>query len=789
MYSLGAILYELLGGRIPHSYTIDSNPGKTMDTLMGVNPRPLADVAPEAPVELVAICEKAMALAPSKRYASARALADDLSAWLEGRVVEAFETGRLLRFRKWKSRNRPLSRALEALVVLVVASTIALLVQDRLRIAAVEAKSRDNEQLAYTANLHSADLNLQTLRMNDARLRLDACPPELRGWEWRHLDYVSDASSLRMGGDDAEVRSIDVDERIGLYATAHDGGKIRLWDARDGSLQRVLEHPRGVGIVRFRPAANQIASGADDGAVRLLHCDDASRFERIPGRGDAVQALAVSLDGRFVATCDGAGRLLLCTVDERSDTVLTDPEAPGRWATAVAFAPEGRALAAGYATGEVLLWDVASEKPLARNALDPQSVAALAFSPPGDRLFAAIADQVVAFDAGDLTFEQVFTGHVAAVNAVAVDGGGRHLLTASADQTVRRWDVSRGTELEIYLGHVDEVSGVAFLGSGERFLSGSEDRTARLWSTGSEAVLVLVHENWVTSLAFRADGERLVSGSRDGTFRVWDAPSGELVERVEVGSGEEAGVDCVGWTADGSVVFGIREPDLLIDRGGDAGAQTRFERLDGHGHHPTAIAVHAPSGRILARYVESSPPLPGEHSLSIWEPGKSAPFLTLDGLGDGWATAFHPGGRTFATATGDLIHLRRVEDGVVEQVLRGAPSRIAAIAFHADGSLVAAAAARSILIWSEDDEDPVATLEGHEEAITSIAFSPAEDRLASGSLDGTVRVWDTSRGTQLLTLRGHESNVLAVAFSPDGSQIASASQDKTVRLWRAKPRW
>jgi WD40 repeat protein len=83
---------------------------------------------------------------------------------------------------------------------------------------------------------------------------------------------------------------------------------------------------------------------------------------------------------------------------------------------------------------------------------------------------------------------------------------------------------------------------------------------------------------------------------------------------------------------------------------------------------------------------------------------------------------------------------------------------------------------------------PLATqLAGHSGLVSTVAFSPNGNLLASASWDSTIRLWDTSDPDNPRPvgqpLRGHTSVVTFVAFSPDGKTLASSSIDNTVRLW------
>ncbi|KYC40905.1 hypothetical protein WA1_25145 [Scytonema hofmannii PCC 7110] len=78
------------------------------------------------------------------------------------------------------------------------------------------------------------------------------------------------------------------------------------------------------------------------------------------------------------------------------------------------------------------------------------------------------------------------------------------------------------------------------------------------------------------------------------------------------------------------------------------------------------------------------------------------------------------------------------------------------------------------------------TLQEHNSWVSSVAFNPESNILASGSHDQTVKLWDVNTGQCLKTLQGHTSWISSVAFSPQGDSLTSTSLDETIKLWNIK---
>jgi WD40 repeat protein len=156
------------------------------------------------------------------------------------------------------------------------------------------------------------------------------------------------------------------------------------------------------------------------------------------------------------------------------------------------------------------------------------------------------------------------------------------------------------------------------------------------------------------------------------------------------------------------------------------------------------------------------------------------PFLSFDSKGKFLAVLCRP----------ELI-VKILEVKTWEEIatLGGHENRASNVAFSPDGAFLASGGYdRTIKIWNVKTWEEIATLRGHVDIVYGVAFSSDGAFLASGSRDKTIKIWNVKTWEEIATLRGHDSEVYGVAFSPDGGYLASGSADKTIKIWDAHPK-
>jgi WD40 repeat protein/serine/threonine protein kinase len=453
-------------------------------------------------------------------------------------------------------------------------------------------------------------------------------------------------------------------------------------------------------------------------------------------------------------------------------------------------------------------------------------VDAVAFSPDGKSI--ASGDR-----SGKLTVRDIASGtvwfelpHGQYVHCVAYSPDGRLLASGSSDGTIKILDAASGrlvATLGGENGHRDGVIGVRFSPDGRHLVSGSFDNTAIIWdlATSQPTEILRGHNWWVWSAEFSPDGAWIVTAGQDGKAIVWGtqaairqrlealgqqvpattAPASQTIfDQYTEFNGHTGAVYAASFSPDGRMIATggydkfvmvwdpdkVKPIDLARQLEGKANrSPENYRRLAGH-LQPVWSVVFSPSGRVIASGSE-------DNAIRLWDVATGESEKILRGHGSAVHKAvFSPDGEWIASGAHDeTVRLWNIAGYQEVRVLhttvfRGHADGILSARFSSDGKqIITASRDRSAMLWNAATGERVRSFEeGHEFLATSAAFFPDGRRVATGAGDNSVRIWDITEGTQLKVI-SPTGRVGAVAVSPGGDWLASGSPGNELQIWDA----
>jgi WD40 repeat protein len=296
---------------------------------------------------------------------------------------------------------------------------------------------------------------------------------------------------------------------------------------------------------------------------------------------------------------------------------------------------------------------------------------------------------------------------------------------------------------------------VAFgLGSGKLRLvdfAKQQAHAARTAEAHKGAVLALAADAAGGFVSGGDDG-RVVAVTRDGAATERAAFAGQWVEHVVA-------------LPDGRIAAAVGRAVRLI---GDGAPRDL-------GPHPSTVSGLARAGARLA--------VAHYGGVSLWDPdaAEAAPAL-LPWKGSHLCVAPSPDQKFIATATQDhALHVWRLENQTDMQ-MAGYPSKVASLAWSADGLRLAASGANNLSAWPFDGagpegREPLVFLDGKDALATRVAFHPHADLIAGGFSDGTLAVVDIARRRAIRIALSKGVAASALAWSPDGRHLAAGAED------------
>lgn len=743
VYSLGAILYHLLTGRPPFQ-------GETLTEVL----RQLADtdplaphlLIPRVPSDLETICVKCLEKEPTKRYASALELAEELGRFLRHEPIRARPITGTERGWRWCRRKPALAGLILGLHLVFALGLTGVIWQWRRATAS---------EIMIRRNLYTADMNLAHQAWNEGSLQraqklLRAHLPQagnedLRGFEWRYL--------WRLCQDESRVTFTNVHfagNSHGL-ALAADGQTVI---AASGDSLKWLDRQKQREVQTKTVGTNTIGglsmSGDQPGLV-AYHTDRIKALspagEELLGGGLAPGlggGASVGSDGAFALSWDGS-----MLAASGSNTALSTVQ--------IFVVKTGKPVGPAFSLGE------------------KENIESLAFSPDSRYLACGtLGTKIHILEAPSLKPSIVLTGHTAAVSFLAFDRAGGKLVSRGGDAHIRVWSFPDGGLLADFPDRGGGFGDLALSPDGLLLASGQTDHTVRLRNLARLEIpptYLHGHIGAVRSLLFSRDGNELYTGSVDGTLKVWDASAKGSTNILL----HPDWTDEVSFSPDGRLLavadFNGRTAALW-----DVASQRRVGNV---GEHMNACrgAKFSPDGKLVATVGDCD-------DVQIWSISPIKRIWNFPKVDYRGSIAFHPSKPLLAVACGDL-RFWDLQSGTRINLLAAAPTNdVRSVCFSPDGNRLALGMENGeVSIWDFVIGRRLRWFQEHTNQINALCFSHHGTWLASGGKDNRVVLYEVRKGVFTRQLEGHTDWVFGLAFAPDDKTLVSTSWDGSIRFW------
>ncbi|KAJ4957547.1 hypothetical protein NE237_024658 [Protea cynaroides] len=539
---------------------------------------------------------------------------------------------------------------------------------------------------------------------------------------------------------------------------------------------------------------------------------------------------AVSSDGSFLAcACDDKIKI----VDASNASIKLTIEGDSETVTALALSPDDKILFSASHSRQIRVWDLSTSKCVRSWKGHDGPVMGMVCDASGGLLATAGADRkVLVWDVDGGYCTHYFKGHKGVVTSIIFHPDPNQLLlfSGSDDATVRVWNLVTKKCVAVLEKHFSAVTSLAVSEDGWTLLSAGRDKVVNLWDLHDngfkmtiptyevlEAVCVIrPGTSWESLLgSCQRSKKKKKSGSpptffltvgERGIVRIWTSEGAvclfeQQASDATVSSDEDdvkrgftaavmlpmdQGLLCV--SADQQFLFyspmqTLEETSHLKLSKRLVGYNEEIVDMKFLGEEEQFLAVATNLEQVRVYDLESM-------SCSYVLTGHTDIVLSID-------TCVSSSGKTLiATGSKDnSVRLWDQESRCCVGIGTGHTGAVGAVAFSKRGKsfFVSGSSDRTLKVWSldgvsEDDGHAIslkakAVVAAHDKDINSLAISPNDNLVCSGSQDRTAGVWRLPDLVSVVVLKGHKRGIWSVEFSPVDQCVLTASGDKTIKIW------
>ncbi len=491
VYSLGAVLYEILTGKGPYER---GKPKAVLQKVLSDRPAPVLSVEPLAPPELAAICDRAMERDRTRRYADAKELASEISRFQTGSLVAAYRYSLGDYLRRWVKRHKTVALTAGASALLIVALTVVYVLtlqhknvqlavsRNREQIQRVNAEqARDRaERQQYVATIRLAAEYLDSHHREEANEALWSTPEHLRNWEWGYLLNRANEPTFTLPG--CAVGTFSPDGKQIATLSREEGAKI--WDAQTGNPFGTIEVASAgrTLAMSYSPDGSLLALGGMDGDIRLWDVESRELVATLGPSPSVIKSIVFNEDGT---------KLLVVALD-----------------------------------CSVEFWDVRTKARGRKIPNECELIPRVTFCSDGSLIFIEDRDSTSVWEQDSENPNLVLQGQS------PVFRPGTHDLLIIQGSRARCYDADTGSETGLRLSQSSPIQFACYSPDGTKLaLCGLNGNTWIYNAADGQVLAELNHGDTESHAVFSPDGTLLLTFTKTGDFTIWHVPTGTMVTR------------------------------------------------------------------------------------------------------------------------------------------------------------------------------------------------------------------------------------------------------------------
>ncbi len=804
IYALGVLLYEMLTGRPPFQAP---TPVDTIMQVLADEPVPPRRLQPKVPRDLETICLKCLQKAPAQRYASAEALANDLTRFLENRPILARPVSSLEHARRWCKRN-PVVASLSAACVAGVMAAAILLSQERSKtlgnLNRAENAERDlTNQLGLTK---LAEQERSEQLWNSYRDTADAKRFSHRvGQRFESIDSLAKAAQIarslgkgeeviadvrrkaittlslpdlrlekELPGWTSEMAMYAIDPAFERYALRDKLGVVSVRRVADGrEIVKLFANKSGVGRVAFgfSPDGRYLVLDSTDRQVRVWDLDRGSSLT-FP-TGDCTVAQSFSPDSQRIMFALNGGDFEVYGLP--SGNLEQHLERTIAGCDQFAIAPDGRQFAAFFPTNGFVQFRSMESGKLLGTIAQAGNINSVSWSPDG-RMLALTKrgpDSLVhLWDVPNCKKAGVLEGHKNVGIVASFNPAGNLVASDGYESMLRLWDPRSGRQLLSTSSLPTHGFTPIFNRQGDRIVLCT--RTLQIWEVADGREFrsfsgdPLRRKKSPYGGSVSPDGRLLAMGSDDGTM-IWDMATGAELAYLRTGTTWH-----VLFHTSGDLLTSSRNTGLMRWHIWSNPDQAEEYHIDQPRRLVTASTdglVQSKDGRAVVVAVSGL----GAQVIDLDRPSDLTPPFLHTGTNK---CSVSPDGKWVATGCwhGTGIKVWSVDDRKETDLpVKG----WAAPFFSPDGQWLATKSDAGLSLWKVGTWERGPTLPKGDPV-----FSPDGLHVAI-VMDAVVTLIDLKSGRTLATLENpNQDRLYWTGFSPDGAQLVTAAHENfSVHVW------